>query len=74
MEDDIKAIYNNYIKEICHYSQKQVFATSHQQKNYFQQQIDEAANSLYNFLQEQMNNKPKDTVQDQAISDNRQQN
>lgn len=55
----MKVIYNTYIKEICHYSQKQVFATSHQQKNYFQQQIDEAANSLYSLLQENRLNEQK---------------
>lgn len=71
-DDNIKSIYNNYIKEICHYSKKQVFATSHQQKNYFQYQIDEAANSLYIFLQEQINNKLNDTVRVQAVTDSRQ--
>ncbi|MDF2484393.1 MAG: heme/steroid binding protein [Herbinix sp.] len=35
-----------YIKEICHYSQMQVFATSYYQKNYFQMQIDDATSAL----------------------------
>lgn len=35
-----------YIKEISHYSQMQVFATSYYQKNYFQMLIDEAVNAL----------------------------
>ena len=40
-----KRIYG-YIKEICHYSQMQVFATSYYQKNYFQMQIDDATSAL----------------------------
>jgi predicted heme/steroid binding protein len=36
----------SYTKEISHYSQLQVFATSYYQKNYFQMLIDEAVNSL----------------------------
>lgn len=35
-----RIIYDN-IKEICHFSQMQVFATSSYQRNYFQLQIDE---------------------------------
>lgn len=47
MEDnELKQMINNYIKEICHFSQMQVFATSYYQKNYFQQQIDEKVSSL----------------------------
>lgn len=38
------------IKEICHFSQMQVFATSSYQKKYFQFQIDEAADSLINLF------------------------
>lgn len=53
-EESLKAIYKHYIKEICHYSQKQIFATSSKQKNYFQLQIDEAAYKLYNILKEHM--------------------
>lgn len=62
-EDSLKSIYYNYIKEICHYSQKQVFATSQQQKTYFQLQIDEAAKSIYNLLKEQRADKQKEITQ-----------
>jgi predicted heme/steroid binding protein len=41
-----KSVINSYIKEICHYSQMQVFATSYYQKNFFQMQIDERINAL----------------------------
>jgi predicted heme/steroid binding protein len=40
------SVINSYIKEICHYSQMQVFATSYYQKNFFQMQIDERINAL----------------------------
>jgi hypothetical protein len=49
---ELKRIIYDYIKEICHYSQMQVFATSSYQKNYFQYQIDDATNGLINFIQE----------------------
>lgn len=43
---EMKRMIYSYIKEICHYSQMQVFATSYYQSNYFQLQIDEAAGEL----------------------------
>lgn len=43
---ELKKIIHSYIKEICHFSQMQVFATSYHQKNYFQTQIDERVNAL----------------------------
>lgn len=50
MDDfELKRIIYGHIKEICHYSQMQVFATSFYQKNYFQLQIDEAISELINF-------------------------
>ncbi len=49
-EFEMRSRINGYIKEISHYSQMQVFATSYYQKNYFQMQIDEAANSLINLF------------------------
>ena len=52
MEDyKLRKVINDYMKEACHYSQKQVFANSMYQRNYFQQQIDEATTGLINFLQ-----------------------
>lgn len=45
-EFEMKRRIYGYIKEICHYSQMQVFATSYYQKNYFQMQIDDATSSL----------------------------
>ncbi|HHV10580.1 MAG TPA: hypothetical protein GXX75_09930 [Clostridiales bacterium] len=39
------------MKEVCHYSQMQVFATSSYQKNYFQQQINTTVDGLVKFLQ-----------------------
>ena len=44
--NEFKKVINNYIKEICHYSQMQVFATSFYQKNYFQVQIDDKIKEL----------------------------
>lgn len=49
-EFEMRRIIYDYIKEICHYSQMQVFATSSYQKNYFQMQIDETINALMNFF------------------------
>jgi predicted heme/steroid binding protein len=45
-EYEMKRRIYGYIKEICHYSQMQVFATSYYQKNYFQMQIDDATSGL----------------------------
>ena len=49
-EFEIRRIILDYIKEICHYSQLQVFATSIYQKNYFQLQIDDGIDGLINFF------------------------
>jgi predicted heme/steroid binding protein len=49
-EYELRKQINDYIKEICHFSQMQVFATSGYQKNYFQLQIDEKTNGLIDFL------------------------
>ncbi len=49
MEDlEWKRIFLNNIREICHLSQMQVFATSYYQKHYFQLQIDNYVNDLLN--------------------------
>ena len=48
---NLRKIINDYVKEVCHYSQKQVFANSKYQKNYFQSQIDETIDGLIKFLQ-----------------------
>lgn len=45
-EFEMRSRINGYLKEVCHYSQMQVFATSYYQKNYFQMQIDDAAEGL----------------------------
>ncbi|MDF2906391.1 MAG: heme/steroid binding protein [Herbinix sp.] len=45
-EFEMKRRIYGYIKEICHYSQMQVFATSYYQKNYFQMQIDDASSAM----------------------------
>ncbi len=45
-EFEMKRRIYGYIKEVCHYSQMQVFATSYYQKNYFQMQIDDANSAL----------------------------
>ncbi len=45
-EFEMKRRIYGYIKEMCHYSQMQVFATSYYQKNYFQMQIDDATGAL----------------------------
>ena len=56
MEDyELHRFIYDYIKEICHYSQMQVFATSLNQKNYYQQQIDEVINELIHFINESTN-------------------
>ncbi len=51
-EFEMKRRIYGYIKEICHYSQMQVFATSYYQKNYFQMQIDDATGALINLYME----------------------
>ncbi len=45
-EFEMRSRIDGYLKEVCHYSQMQVFATSYYQKNYFQMQIDDAAEGL----------------------------
>ncbi len=47
----LRKVINDYMKEVCHYSQKQVFANSSYQKNYFQSQIDDAIEGLIKFLE-----------------------
>lgn len=49
-EFEISRIIYDYIKEICHYSQMQVFSTSSYQKKYFQRQIDDTAGELINLF------------------------
>lgn len=49
-EMELKQIIYDYIKEICHNSQMQVFATSSYQKNYFQMQIDDLINDMISFI------------------------
>jgi predicted heme/steroid binding protein len=47
MDDlELKKTVDSCIREICHYSQMQVFATSYYQKNYFQMLIDERITAL----------------------------
>ena len=51
MEDqELRRIVNDNIRDICHLSQMQVFATSYYQKNYFQLQIDNRVNDLVHQL------------------------
>ena len=54
-ELELKGRLSDYIREICHYSQKQVFATSYYQKNYFQMQIDKLMDEMLHMYME--NNK-----------------
>lgn len=49
-ELELKGIINGYMKEICHFSQMQVFATSYYQKSFFQQQLDEKINSMMDII------------------------
>ena len=51
-EFEMKRRIYGYIKEICHYSQMQVFATSYYQKNYFQIQMDDATGALISLYME----------------------
>ncbi len=50
-EYELRGNVYDYIKEISHYSQMQVFATSSYQKKYFQLQIDETTDELMNLIQ-----------------------
>lgn len=47
-EFELRRIIYDYIREICHYSQMQVFSTSSYQNKYFQMQIEEAVDGLIN--------------------------
>lgn len=49
-EFELRRMIYDYIKEICHFSQMQVFSTSSYQKNYFQLQIDETIGGLINMV------------------------
>ncbi len=71
-EFEMKRRIYGYIKEMCHYSQMQVFATSYYQKNYFQMQIDDATNgliSLYmDLMQPQEYRRRSGSISDQEIN------
>lgn len=56
----LRKILNKHIKEICHYSQMQVFATSNYQKNYFQVQMNEVVDRLICLL---LNNKREEALE-----------
>ncbi len=45
-DQELRRIVNDNIRDICHLSQMQVFATSYYQKNYFQLQIDNRVDDL----------------------------
>lgn len=45
-QSELRRLVNDNIREICHLSQMQVFATSYYQKNYFQMQIDQRTEEL----------------------------
>jgi predicted heme/steroid binding protein len=45
-----RSLIKQYLKEICHYSQMQVFATSVYQKKYLEYQIDEVADELTDLI------------------------
>ena len=49
-EFELRRMIYDYIKEICHFSQMQVFSTSSYQRNYFQIQIDDAISGLINMI------------------------
>ncbi len=48
-----KKIIRDYVKEICHYGQMQVFATSYYQSAFFQREMDEVTDRLISFCLEQ---------------------
>ena len=50
---DTRKIIQDYIKEICHYGQMQVFATSYYQSAFFQREMDEVTDRLISFCLEQ---------------------
>ncbi len=50
---ETRKIIQDYIREICHYGQMQVFATSYYQSSFFQRQIDEVTDRLVCFCLEQ---------------------
>lgn len=64
-KDEIKKIINDHTKEICHYSQMQVFATSYYQSNFFQKQIDDVRDRLVYFCLELH---PTTELQDQQLN------
>ena len=51
-ELEFRNIMYQYLKEICHFSQLQVFATSSYQQKYFQKQIDEEMEAVFNLVME----------------------
>lgn len=54
MENDLRSIIDEYIREISHFSQMQVFATSEYQKDYFQRMMDERREMIINNIMEHM--------------------
>lgn len=67
-EIELRKILHGHMKEICHFSQMQVFATSTYQKNYFQLQIDDAIDDLIGAI---LNDSSK-TVEEQSLAYDRQ--
>lgn len=49
-KNELKSIINSYMKEICHLSQMQVFATSYYQKNYFHIQIEQKLDDMIDLI------------------------
>ncbi len=52
-KDEIRRMIQSYVKEICHYGQMQVFATSYYQSNFFQRQMDDVTDRLVSFCLDQ---------------------
>ncbi|MDF2538657.1 MAG: heme/steroid binding protein [Herbinix sp.] len=72
-EFELKKVIAGHIREISHYSQMQVFATSYYQKNYFQLLIDEKIAELMEVILQDMKKDKAEMLQsaEQQLNDNR---
>lgn len=66
---ELRSRITGYIKEISHYSQMQVFATSYYQKNYFQMLIDEAVSTLIELYMNNNQSPDQPSLTDMQLSD-----
>ncbi len=70
---ELRKSVEDYIREICHYSQMQVFSNSCYQKNFFQLQIDERINGLIHTIANYITCENLKSMEQGAVEENLQE-